>query len=117
MAVVTTFDPIFFGAVVNSDEGDARIMCMVQNGDETSLNIHFFKIDSSMSDLGFSFSADGNHSFQDELRGTGLAVSTVSAKLDEAKEVIVTHLREAYGVKAKIIAKQIEKPSLVSLFI
>ncbi len=117
MDQVVAFDPIFFGAVVNSDEGDARIMCMVQNGEDESLNIHFFKIDSTMSDLGFAFSIDGNHSFQDELRGTGLAVSTVRASSDEAKEIILSHLKDAFGADAKIIAKQIEKPSLVSLFI
>lgn len=111
-----SFDPKFFGAVVSMDHGDARIMCMAQQGEDDSLSIHFFKVDTTLTDTPFNYPTEGELSFSEELRGTGLAVAIAQNPTDPVEEIIMRRLTEAYGASATVSIKQIERPSLVSLF-
>ncbi len=112
-----SFDPKYFGAVVKTDTGDARIMCMAQKSDDESLSIHFFKVDTTLEDMPFNFPSGEKLSFQDELRGTGLAVAFVENAAKGMEEVITRKLKEAYGWKADVALKPIDRPSIASLFI
>ena len=111
-----SFDPKFFGAVVSMPEGDARIMCMAQRSDDDSLSVHFFKVDTTLQDTQFNFPSDGELSFAEELRGTGLAVVIVESPAPPVEEIILQRLKDTYGVDSDVSIKQIDRPSLVSLF-
>ncbi len=111
------FAPTFFGAVVNMKDGDARIMCMAQKGEDGSLSIHFFKVDTTLADRPFNFPTEGELSFAEELRGTGLAVAIEQDQSASAEEIIKRKLRATYGDESEISIKQIDRPSLVSLFV
>jgi hypothetical protein len=111
-----SLEPKFFGAVVKLDEGDARIMCMAQHGDDDTLSIHFFKVDTTLEDTTFNFPTAGELSFTEELRGTGLAVALVEGAGYSPADVIESRLKESYGERSEITIKQIDRPSLASLF-
>jgi hypothetical protein len=111
-----SFDPTFFGAVVKMGDGDARIMCMAQRDDDETLSIHFFKVDTTLQDTTFNFPTEGELSFSQELRGTGLAVALVEGTAESVEEIIVERLKETYGDSSTVSLKQIDRPSLVSLF-
>lgn len=111
-----SFEPRFFGAVVTVADGDARIMCMVQNGEDESLSIHFFKVDSTLEDTVFNFPSEGELSFSEELRGTGLAVAFIEEPVTSIADLIVTRLKHVYGEASEVSVKQIDRPSLASLF-
>ncbi len=112
-----SLEPRFFGAVVKMDEGDARIMCMAQHGDDDTLSIHFFKVDTTLEDTAFNFPSEGELSFSEELRGTGLAVALVEEVESSPEDIIESRLKDTYGESSEITIKQIDRPSLVSLFI
>ena len=112
-----SFDPKFFGAVVSMPEGDARIMCMAQQGDDGSVSVHFFKVDTTLEDTPFNFPSEGELSFSEELRGTGRAVVVAEDPSLPAEEIISRRLKETYGSDSDVSIKQIDRPSLVSLFI
>ena len=109
-------EPLFFGAVVSTDEGDARIMCMAQEMDASSRSVHYFKVDTSIDDVSFNFDAGAERNFQNELRGTGLAVKHLDDTATDIESIISDDLRRAYGSDARVITRQIPRPSLVSLF-
>ena len=111
-----SLEPKFFGAVVKMDEGDARIMCMAQHGDDDTLSIHFFKVDTTLEDTTFNFPTEGELSFSEELRGTGLAVAIVDGRGSSPEDLIEARLKDTYGEGSEITIKQIDRPSLVSLF-
>lgn len=112
-----SFDPKYFGAVVKTETGDARVMCMAQKGEDDSLSVHFFKVDTTLEDMPFNFPSGEQLSFQDELRGTGLAVAFEENPTEDAEEVITRKLKEAYGWQAEVKLKSIDRPSIASLFI
>lgn len=112
---VTEFHPVFFGAVVRSREGDARIMCMAQQGDD-SASVHYIKVDTSMDDSTFNFQSGARRTFQEELRGSGLAVRVTDRPVQDLERLVRSDLHEAYGSSADVETKQISKPSLASLF-
>ncbi|MCB0718425.1 MAG: hypothetical protein KDD65_08255 [Bacteroidetes bacterium] len=112
---VTEFHPVFFGAVVRSREGDARIMCMAQQS-ENSASVHYIKVDTSMDDSMFNFQSGDRRTFQEELRGSGLAVRVTDKEVRDLERMVQADLHEAYGSGADVATKQISKPSLASLF-
>ena len=112
-----SFDPKYFGAVIKTDTGDARVMCMAQKGEDETLSVHFFKVDTTLEDMPFNFPSGEQLSFQDELRGTGLAVAIEEKASEPVDEVIVRKLKEAYGWQADVRLKPIDRPSIASLFI
>lgn len=111
------FDPIFFAAVVTTKDGDARIMCMAQQNEDLSANVHYIKVDTTLDDSVFNYQTADKRSFQEELRGAGLAVRITEKAVPDLKKLVDADLREAYGFAATVEAKQIPKPSLASLFI
>ena len=111
-----SLEPTFYGAVVKMNDGDARIMCMAQRGDDGTLSIHFFKVDTTLEDTTFNFPTEGELSFSQELRGTGLAVVLTDGPVDSVEQLIVSRLKDTYGDTSDVSIKQIDRPSLVSLF-
>ena len=110
------FDPKYFGAVVRLEIGDARIMCMAQEPGDDTLSVHFFKIDTTLEDVPFTFPFGEQLSFEDELRGTGLAVAIEEGGTESVEQVITRKLKETYGREAEVTLKPIDRPSLISLF-
>ncbi|NNE35151.1 MAG: hypothetical protein HKN13_07950 [Rhodothermales bacterium] len=113
----TEFHPTFYAAVINTKDGDARIMCMAQQTDSETASVHYIKVDTSMDDSIFNFRSGDLRTFQEDLRGAGLAVRLIDLKVDDMLKVVESDMREAYGSSADVSAKQISKPSLASLFI
>lgn len=111
------FHPIFFAAVVTVKNGDARIMCMAQQSDDQAASIHYIKVDTSLDDSIFNFRTGDRRTFQEDLRGAGLAVRVVERAVPDLQKLVEADLREAYGSSAEVAAKQISRPSLASLFI
>ncbi len=111
-----SFDPKYFGAVVKTENGDARIMCMAQSTEQDTVSVHFFKVDTTLEDMPFNFPSGEHLSFQDQLRGTGLAVVIEEGTDETAEQIIESRLKEAYGWRSTVTLKQIDRPSLVSLF-
>jgi hypothetical protein len=113
----TDFHPTFFAAVVKTKDGDARIMCMAQQNADDSANIHYIKVDTSMDDSIFNFQTGDRRTFQEDLRGAGLAVRVVERAVPDLQKLVEADLHEAYGSAADVATKAISKPSLASLFI
>lgn len=116
MNEVTTFAPVYFGAIIRTPGGDARVICMVQE-ENRSLSIHFFQVDTSLDDSEFKVFVFRDKSFRSELRGTSLAVKLVdNARTADAEDIISRCLVDAYGPDAEYDVNQIERPSILSLF-
>jgi hypothetical protein len=111
------YQPTYFAAVVSVDGGDARIMCMAQRTESGSLNVHYFKIDTSIEDESYDFAHERRRTFREELRGTGLAVNILSRPVGEIIGVIESDLHDAYGTGASVVIKQVASPSVASLFV
>lgn len=106
------FDPIFFAAVVTTNDGDARIMCMAQINDDQSANVHYIKVDTTLDDGVFNYQTADKRSFQEELRGAGLAVRITDGAVPDLKKLVETDLREAYGYATKVDAKKMCEPGI-----
>ncbi len=109
--------PTYFAAVVSVGGGDARIMCMAQRTGAGGLNVHYFKIDTSLDEVAYDFIREPRPTFREELRGTGLAVRILEEPVTEIASVIRTDLQSAYGSEADIAIKPVDTPSIASLFI
>lgn len=110
--------PTYYAAVVTVGEGDARIMCMAQKTASGGLNVHYFKIDTSIDDVRYDFIQEPRRTFREELRGTGLAVNILDKPGGEGvSDIIESDLQLAYGQTARIVLKQVDTPSVASLFI
>jgi hypothetical protein len=109
--------PTYYAAVVKNDEGDARIMCMSQLTNSGGLNIHYIKVDSSIDEVRYEFIREAMPTFREEIRGTGLAVNIIDRPIDDVESIIESDLRQAYGRSARVEIRQIESPSVASLFV
>jgi hypothetical protein len=109
--------PTYYAAVVKNEEGDARIMCMSQVSEDGGLNIHYIKVDSSIDEVRYEFIREAMPTFREELRGTGLAVNILPRPIEDVERIIDSDLRHAYGKTAHIEIRQVESPSVASLFI
>ncbi len=113
---VMTFAPAYYGAIIRTKAGDARLICMVQE-ENRSLSIHFFQVDTSLDDSEFKVFVFRDKSFRSELRGTSLAVKLIDdASCDDAEDIIARCLVDAYGADAELDVKKINRPSILSLF-
>jgi len=108
--------PSYYAAVVKNEEGDARIMCMSQVTKSGGLNIHYIKVDSSIDEVRYVFIREAMPTFREELRGTGLAVNILAAPTHDVLTVIESDLKLAYGTAATVDIRQIDTPSVASLF-
>ncbi len=90
---------------------------MAQQNEDQSANIHYIKVDTSMDDSIFNFQTGNKRTFQEDLRGAGLAVRVVDVAVPDLQKLVERDLREAYGSAADVSTKSIPKPSLTSLFI
>jgi hypothetical protein len=104
----------YFGAVITTEDGDARIMCMAQVGD--SVSVHFFNVDTSLDEIETGFLLNEKVAFGEELRRFGLAVLMLDEPPGDLREEIELKLREVYGSEAAIVVRPVESPSLVSLY-
>jgi len=109
--------PLYYAAVVTIDDGDARIMCVVQHPSTGSPSIHYLRVDTSLDEVRYDFILETRRTFREELRGMGLAVNVLAKPVDDIVAVIERDLTSAYGELATINVKQVESPSISSLFV
>jgi|GEM_PF-4807225 len=109
--------PIFYGAVITTPDGEARVICMVIDLGKGRRGFNYVKIDTTLNDLKFAANDTYKDSFQNQLRGLGSAGDVSNDSNIGNEDLIRQKLLEAYGENAEIKIKEIENKSLLSLFI